>query len=34
LQVDGALHGIDGTGEFNQYAIARDLEDAPLAFRN
>ena len=30
LQIDGALHGIDGTAELHQHAVPGDFEDAAL----
>ena len=30
LQIDGALHGVDGAGELDQHAVAGHLEDAAL----
>src|SRR5262245_39893656 len=34
LEVHRALHRIDGAGELDQHAVARNLEDPPLILRN
>ena len=34
LQVDGAAHGIDDTGEFDQHAVAGGLDDAAAVLRD